>query len=341
VALTDARIATLAGTTISNAAQLLLCRELACHWIPAALNPPIKAVALDLDNTLHQGVLGEDGIEGVKLTSGHHSLQTFIKTLRQRGIFIALVSRNEYSDVEELFAQRDDYPLRWSDFSATEISWGDKAVAISRIAETLRISPDAVLFVDDNIGELASMTAKLPLVQTVYAHQDASITQCAIDYHPGLWRWKLEMDDAKRIEDMKANIQRELLLAEANDPADYFRSLQVSLFYNYDSLDHLSRLADLCNKTNQFNLAIQRFNQAELAERMEQSSCCVASVQMKDRISDSGVIAVIVCVRVDEKIIVEELCISCRALGRKIEDTLILNTIYHLNLRSRLTTVLK
>jgi FkbH-like protein len=327
VRLTDSRSAAMAGTPVSKAAQPLLARKLACHWIPAAISPPIKVVALDLDNTLHAGVLGEEGIQGVQVTPAHHAFQHFIKSLQQRGIFIALVSRNERIDVEALFAQRDDYPLRWDDFSVTEISWDGKAAAINRIAKALRVAEDSILFVDDNPGELANVAVQLPRVHTVYASPDAGQTQRAIEYYPGLWRWKVEADDTKRVQDMKANVEREKLLMEMPDPSDYFRSLQVTLILRHDPLDQLSRLADLCGKTNQFNLAIRRFNQTEIAERLGRSDACVASVQMKDRLSDSGVIAVIVAGRIGAQLVIEELCISCRAMGRQLEDTVILTAI--------------
>jgi FkbH-like protein len=323
VMLTDPRSAAMAGTPVSNAAQPVLARKLACHWIPATMFSPIKAVVLDLDNTLHAGVLGEDGIQGVQLTPAHQAFQHYIKSLQQRGIFLALLSRNERIDVEALFAQRDDYPLRWGDFSVTEISWGDKAAAINRIAKALRVAADSILFVDDNPGELASVAAQLPQVHTVYASPDAGQTQRAVEYYPGLWRWKVEADDTKRVQDMKANAEREKLLTEMTDPSDYFRSLQVTLILRHDPSDQLTRLADLCSKTNQFNLAIRRFNQSEIAERLGRSDTCVASVQIKDRLSDSGVIAVIVAERDGERLVIEELCISCRAMGRQLEDTLI------------------
>jgi len=324
VPLLDSRSANLAGTPISNAAQVILARELACHWLPGTLLPPVKAVALDLDHTLHSGVLGEDGIQGVRLTPGHADLQRYIKTLQQRGIFIALVSRNEPSDVEALFRQRLDYPLRWQDFSAIEVSWDDKVAAIERIAKTLRIASDAVLFVDDNPGELANIAKQLPQVHTVYAHQDASLTRQVIHFYPGLWRWKVESDDAKRIQDLKANAERESLAESTTDPTEYFRSLKVALTYRHNPQVQLNRLADLCNKTNQFNLSLRRFNQAEIADRMEREDACVTSVQLTDRLSDSGVIAVIVAERHGQQLIVEELCVSCRALGRQLEDAIIL-----------------
>jgi FkbH-like protein len=324
VKLLDQRIAALAGSPISNSAQLILAREFACHWLPAVLFAPVKAVAIDLDNTLHRGVLGEDGINGVQLTLGHRDFQQFIKSLRQRGIFIALVSRNERLDVEALFEQRQDYPLRWEDFSAIEVSWRDKAAAIGSIAKALRIAPDAVLFIDDNPGELASVAMQLPQVHTVYAHQDANLTRQVVNFYPGLWRWKTESDDAKRIQDMKANEERETLAENVTDPAEYFRSLQVTLVYRHDPQLQLTRLAELCNKTNQFNLALRRFNQVEVAERLSRGDACVASVQLTDRLSDSGVIAVIIAEREGEQLVVEELCISCRAMGRHLENTIIL-----------------
>jgi len=325
--LLDARTAIMAGTPVANTAQTLIARELVCRWLPAAMLPPIKAVALDLDQTLYAGVLGEDGVQGVELTDAHRQLHSYVKALSERGIFIALVSRNERPDVEELFQRRADFPLKWSDFSAVEISWGAKVEAIARVAEAVRIAPDAVLYVDDNPGELASIAAHLNGVHVVHAAMDAALTERAISFYPGLWRWKLEADDARRVGDLKANVEREALSAQATDPEEYFRSLHVSLTIRQNPRDELGRLADLCRKTNQFNIALRRLNQAELAELMERPDASVASVRLTDRLSDSGVVAVIVARRYEGKVIVEELCMSCRAMGRQLEDTVVLSAI--------------
>lgn len=325
--LINPRTATMAGTPLSSSIHPVLARKFACHWIPAAVFPGIKAIALDLDNTLHRGVVGEDGVEGVELTSQHRDLQTFLKSLQQQGIFLALVSRNERADVEALFAKRIDYPLRWEDFSVAEVSWGDKAQAIASIAESLRIAHDAVLFVDDNPGELAAVASQLPQVHCVHADPDASITQRAIHYYPSLWRWKVETDDTLRIRDLKASAERQAMLTKATSREDYLRSLEISLCIRIDPLDQLTRLSDLCGKTNQFNLALRRFNQADLMQRSQRQDACVASVQLSDRLSDSGVIAVIVAERVEDTLVIEELCISCRALGRQLENTLVFETL--------------
>ncbi|GGD00287.1 haloacid dehalogenase [Undibacterium terreum] len=325
VALTDQRSAAAAGTPLANAAQPLLARKLACHWLPAAALPPVKAIALDLDHTLHAGVLGEDGVDGVQLTAEHASLQQMLAGLRERGIFLALVSRNEMQDAEALFAQRSDYPLKWSDFSAIEVSWDPKAQALSRVAQALRIAPDAILFVDDNPGELASVAAALDGIKTV--HADAALTRRAIEFYPGLWRWRVDVNDAKRVQDLQANAERIALQADAADSSAYFRSLQVALGFSYDPLEQLARVAELCRKTNQFNLAMRRFTEAEVADRMALPSASVASISMKDRLSDSGMIGLIIAEREGSRLRIEELCISCRAMGRQLEDTMILGVI--------------
>lgn len=325
--LLDHRSSLVAGTPVNPRVHGWLARELACRWMPACLFPPIKAIALDLDNTLHAGVLGEDGPVGVKLNDSHKALQEHLLELRQRGIFLALVSRNETSDVQGMFEIRRDYPLRWEHFSVTDISWGNKADAISNVAQTLRISVDSILFVDDNPGEIISVTNRFPEIHAVLADAGAHVTARAISYYPALWRWNFGQDDMQRVADFEANASRDRLLLEAEDSAAYFRSLGVRLTVRVDPRDQLSRLSELSSKTNQFNLALRRFGEAEIAERIDRSDACVVSVALSDSLSDSGVIALLVAERVGNSLVVEDLCISCRALGRHIEDVIVVSCL--------------
>lgn len=327
IQLIDERVATYAGTSINNRAQVAIARELGCHWLSALFFPPVKALALDLDNTLHSGVLGEDGPNGVVLTDGHLALQRYIKELRARGVFLSLVSRNELPDVEALFAQRKDYPLNLEDFSVVEVSWGEKAVALTQIAKVLRISADAILFVDDNMGELANVVGSLPDILAIHADEDAELTRRAIDYFPGVWRWNVEGDDLKRIDDMRANSERTVLAQGSDSSADYFRSLQVNLVLRLNPREQVRRLADLCGKTNQFNLSLRRMNEAQLVGSMRKPDHDVVSVQITDRLGDSGVIAVVVGKRNGACLMILELCVSCRAMGRQLEDAIVLTAL--------------
>lgn len=323
----DPRTAAISGTVLSSAAQVMLARRLGCHWLPAAILPPIKAVALDLDNTLHSGILGEEGIDGVELTPAHARLQSYLRALQVEGIFVTLISRNDLRDVESLFERRTDYPLAWSDFSAAEVSWEEKSTSIVRIADTLRIGIDATLFIDDNIGELLSMNLRRPEAKTIHAHEDADITLCTIKHYPGLWRWNREKDNLVRVADLKASAERARLLSSNEAVSEYFHSLGVTLAYANDSMPEISRMAELCGKTNQFNLALRRLGEFELSKFIISPDSNITSVHLKDRLSDSGLIAVIAARKLGRQLCIEELCLSCRSLGRKLETEIIVGAI--------------
>jgi FkbH-like protein len=327
VPLLDARLAKVAGSPLSAAAQSLVARELACRWLPALLLPPVKAVAVDLDHTLYAGVLGEDGPDGVRLTPGHVELQQSLKALRERGIFLALVSRNEPADVRALFEARSDFPLRWDDFSVTEVSWGDKAEALQRTARALNIDVSAIAFVDDNPGELAQVASRLPALRCVFAHGDAALTTRVLAHLPALWRWRVSAEDAKRVADQRANAQR-AELAEA-DPEAYFKSLGVRLRFSLNDAAQLGRMAEMSGKTNQFNLALARLTEADYAARLADPAGAVVTVELADRFSDSGVIGLLAARVGGEggEIVVDELLISCRAMGRRLEDSIVIGAL--------------
>ena len=321
--LLDARILPVSGTRLSDAASILIARELACRWIPAAIAPRLKAVALDLDDTLFAGVLGEDGPEGVILTPGHHSLQEYLLELRRGGFFLALVSRNNESDVQQLFSQRNDFPLRWEDFSARQIHWGSKAESLANVAQVLRIGMDAILYVDDNPGELASVARAHPGSRLAHAAGDALLTRRVLEYFPGMWARGDAGADVVRVQDLAANQERQEILSQAMSQADYFRSLRISLVFRVNHRAGLKRVHELSRKTNQFNLALKRFNEAEIERRLQFPDSRLITIQLTDRLSDSGVIGALFAREEAEAIVVEELCISCRALGRGLEDIMV------------------
>jgi HAD superfamily phosphatase (TIGR01681 family) len=180
----DSRLAKISGARLSEAANLALARNLGCRWLPAILSPRIKAVAVDLDQTIYAGVLGEDGV-GVALSPAHASLQESLLRLKEAGLFLAVISKNEPADVEALFAKRTDFPLRADDFSASEIGWGSKSDSISKACEKLRIDPSAVLFIDDNPGELAEVSGRLPGVELLHAGSDLNRTLRELEFYLG------------------------------------------------------------------------------------------------------------------------------------------------------------
>jgi FkbH-like protein len=317
----DPRTASVAGTSMSARAAVLTAQRMGLRWLPALVAPRVKALAVDLDRTLYDGVLGEDGPQDVVLTPGHRALQQALRDLADDGVLLALVSRNEPDDVDALFAGRSDFPLRPEDFSARAIGWGAKSEGIREAAAALRIATDSVVFVDDNVGELAEVAAAARVGGLLHA-ADAEATAAALALFPGLHGHASTGEDALRAADLAAAQQR--AAPAGSDPAAYLRSLQVRLDLALDRADDLDRMAALTAKTNQFNAALRRTGPAELARWLEDDDVHVVTAGLRDRLSDSGIIAVVAGRRApDGRLLVEELCISCRALGRGIEDALL------------------
>lgn len=316
----DPRTRDVGGTSMSGRAAVLAAQRMGLRWLPALVAPRVKAVAVDLDMTLYDGVLGEDGPGGVVLTPGHETLQRSLRDLKDEGVLLALVSRNEPADVEALFAARADFPIRLEDFSALAIGWGAKSEGLAAAAEQLRIGTDAVVFVDDNAGELAEVASGGRVGGLVHA-VDARGTATALALFPGLHGHPRTDEDYLRAADLAAAADR--ALSVVRDPDDYQRSLRVRLDLRLDDSADLPRMADLAARTNQFNAALRRSGQAEFARWLADEDAHVVTASLQDRLSDSGTVAVVAGRRDGDRVLVEELCISCRALGRDVEDVLL------------------
>ncbi len=306
----------------------------------ACLLPPVKAVALDLDGTMHAGVLGEEGVAGVKVTEGHLLLHKQMHALREHGIFLCLCTRNNEDDIRSLLGSAGSYTMQWDDFAVAKVKWQSKALSIIQSAEQLRIGTDSILMVDDNPGELASVAAILPQTKFVWAEPDATVTSRAIEYYPGLWRWTKTAEDALRLNDAKANAIRGEALAEAEDANGFFRALQVSLAYDTRPTDKVARLASLSTKTNQFNLALARLAEGVLAASIADPDAGVVAVALSDRLSDSGVIGLVVAKLSGSELHIKDACISCRALGRRLEHAIVLGAIQRMDCFRQCTSVI-
>lgn len=312
----DARMAKLAGSDLSGAAGTLIARELGLSWLPALVRPALKAIALDLDNTLYSGVLGEDGVAGVVLTDDHRALQQHLAALQASGLLLALVSKNEAEDVDALFAARPDFPLRPDMITARAIGWGSKRAGLSDIARAMNIGADAVLFVDDNLGEIAQAEG----LSALHA-ADAAATLRALGLFPGLRRLRAGREDALRAGDIAANQARARLSGEGGD---YRAALNPRLAFRYADAATAGRAHELSNKTNQFNLALARLTEAQAAAFARGPGAAAIEAALSDALSDSGVVMAMFAQRQGGALVIEDLCISCRALGREIEDAMIL-----------------
>lgn len=324
----DERAAAITGFALSDAACLETARHLGLRWLPAVFGTGIRAVVIDLDGTLYEGVVGEDGPAGVRVSSGHEALARRLLELRDRGVFLGLLSRNEPDDVAELFARRSDLVMRPEHFSAVSVSWEPKAEGLRHLLEKLRIPPNSVLFVDDNPGELAALANEVRGVHCLWADpSDPDGTVRALRWYPGLDKPVTTEADALRVADLAAAQHRDLERGKATDPVAYLRSLHLEVTLARDPVNHLARLHELSMKTNQFNTTLSRMSERDLALRMTDPDSRVVSAALRDRLSDSGIVCSLVCRRQGDRVVVDELAMSCRALGRGVETPVVLSAL--------------
>ena len=315
------------GSKISSRAMLRISMELGLNYIPSMLCAPLKAVVIDLDNTLYAGTLGEDGINGIKIDEKYKYLQNSLLQLKKQGILLAVASKNEASDVERMFKVNNAFEIKYEDFSKVCATWENKSISISKIARFLNIGFESILFVDDNPGELAEVELALPEVKKLLANKDSRITAEMIRNYPGIKRWGINYEDVIRDSDIRANEKRRELQSHMSQQ-EYIQSLHMKLCYFIDDSSAQERIAELANKTNQFIFSYKRYTLATIKNLMESQNSAVVSVSLKDDLSDSGIIAVFVGKKEEKTLLLDECFISCRALGRGIELLLVQKGIH-------------
>ena len=322
----DIRMEPFTGTRLSRNAISETAKKLGLLYIPALLKPSLKAVIVDMDNTLYNGVLGEDGIDGVTLTTGHAILQNHLKEMSRQGFFLCAASKNEESDVLELLEKRTDFPLKKEDFTKLCISWQSKADSIKQIAEFLNVGFDSLLFIDDNIGEISSVKSRYPSVHCIKAYEDAMLTDCVLKNYPGTLKSALTTEDSLRNSDVNANTQR-TELQNSMSHEDYLRSIEATLRFSIDDENRAQRVYELSNKTNQFIFNYKRYTRTQVDDLIASPDSCIVTVSLSDRLSDSGLIGVCVGTKVGDYVDIEECFVSCRALGRGLDETIVLGAI--------------
>ncbi|MGO9577751.1 MAG: HAD-IIIC family phosphatase [Terriglobales bacterium] len=320
----DDRTARAKGSRLSDAACIELARSLGLVRLPSVLRPRIKAVVVDLDNTLYEGVLGEDGIEGITITAQHMAIHNELLRLREEGVFLGILSKNDQRDFAQLCSDRSDFLLRPEHLSANSIGWHSKPEGLNRIAEHLHIAADSILVVDDNPAEIEQLRAVHPSTHLLYA-RDSAETLFWLRYYPGLNGYRTNSATPLRIKDLQASVLRDQLRATSH--TDYLREMQIELTYALNPTNHRGRLAELSQKTNQFNTGLQRFSEVQVARRLATPGYCTISMSMRDRFCDSGVIGAIFAQIEGDYLVIDEVCISCRALGRNVESTIIARAV--------------
>ena len=313
----DTRYEKLTGSRLTPRTHFLIARELSAAWVGSAVVSPKKLVVVDLDFTLHEGVLGELQ-ENLNVTGDYLTLQEQLLFAKQRGFMLAIISKNDQRDVLKLLAPQSAYVLRESDFVCIEASWESKHIAMEKILQKTRINQDSVIFIDDNPVELLQMNAAFPHISLVSA-ADGPVAACeALLYVPGYQRQRSDDLGETRILDIQSNDERLELIN--NGLNSYYLSARPVLKISIKDELQLERLVDLARRSNQFNLTLSR---SGILEYRSVGAIWI-SLSMRDQFSDSGIIGGILLKKIDsEECSIQELFLSCRVLGRGLETALI------------------
>ena len=322
----DVRLESISGTKISSTACLKVSKDLGLNYIPALLKPSLKAIVVDLDNTLYSGVLGEDGIEGVNLTDAHKNLQKKLKSLKDQGFFLCIASKNDERDVINLFSERNDFPLKLEDFTKIYANWGHKSDNIEKIRKFLNVGMNSLLFIDDNIGEILSVLRSHPDINIILAKDDAQTTLNVLNNYPGLLKLNINTEDKLRNNDIKLNEKRREM-QESLSEQDYLKSLEIEVCFSIKNHSHIDRISELSKKTNQFIFSYKRYSVKEVSDMMFSSDYSIVTVCLKDKLSDSGNIGSVIVKKEKDVGILEECFVSCRALGRGFDELIVMGSI--------------
>jgi len=302
--------------------------ELVARVIAAHRGLSRKCLVLDLDNTMWGGVIGDDGLEGIVLGEGnaageaHLALQRYARRLRERGVILAVCSKNDPAIAEAAVRDHPEMLLRPSDFAAFVANWNDKAENLRMIAAKLNIGLDSLVFVDDNPAERARIRESLPMVavpELPASVADYVPTLASAGYFEAI---AFTEEDRDRGAQYAANAQRESLLESSQSMDDFLRGLEMAVAYASFRAVDLARVTQLINKTNQFNVTTRRYSSGDVAQFQSGADCLTLQFRLVDRFGDNGIVSVMILTPQADSpgvLDIDTWVMSCRVFGRQLE----------------------
>jgi FkbH-like protein len=291
-----------------------------------------KCLVLDLDNTIWGGVIGDDGLGGIKIGQGDATGESFLAVqqvaadLLSRGIMLAVCSKNDDAVARGPFREHPEMLLREEHIAVFQANWIDKASNLEAIAKALNIGLDALVFLDDNPAERAQVRAALPMVAVPDLPSDPSWYAWVLNAAGYFEATAFSAEDRLRAQSYAADAQRADVMAKSRDLGDYLASLEMVIqFSPFDALGR-QRIAQLINKTNQFNLTTRRYTEAEVVALEANDAAFTLQVRLADRFGDLGMIGVVIChpSKIDDAAWeIDTWLMSCRVLGRKVEEAML------------------
>ena len=314
-------------SSVASRAWPVLAEEVS-RFLTALHGTRRKVVAVDLDDTLWGGIVGEDGVDGIEVSgdypgNAYESFQSFLSNLRASGVLLSMISKNNVADAKDAFESHPKMPLGWDDFSSRQVNWEDKVANLRAAAAEINVGVDSFVFADDNPMECELVRTYLPEVATVHLSGPPSLFPEKILAAGGLDAIRLTDEDFVRAHSYLAESNRQTAQATTTDMQDFLAGLQLCLALSVPIDADVARVVQLFAKTNQFNLTTKRYTHDQVLDLLSDDEIEVVAARLSDRFGDYGLIGVAV-LRHDASVTeVDSLLMSCRVLGRKVEDGLL------------------
>ena len=315
-----------------------------CRVIGAARGKSRKCLVLDLDNTLWGGLIGDDGVEGIVLGNGsavgeaHLAIQRLALELRERGVILAVCSKNDQANALLPFKEHNEMLLREPHIACFVANWNDKAGNLRDIAMTLNIGLDSLVFLDDNPAEREIVRRELPEVAVPEVGTDPADYPAMIARAGYFEAVSFSEEDRQRAEMYRANAERREVQASVTNLAEYLASLDmVMTARSFDAVGR-ARISQLVNKSNQFNVTTKRYGENDIEAFELDPAKFTLQLRLTDKFGDNGIISVIIFDKGGETWSCDTWLMSCRVLGRGVEQA-VLNEVVAAARAERVTTL--
>ena len=294
----------------------------------------VKCVVCDLDNTMWGGVIGDDGLDGIQISAhgdgeAFYRMQLYLRALKQRGIVLAVCSKNEMSNALLPFEKHPEMVLRREDFAVFVANWNDKGINIRQIKETLNIGFDSMVFLDDNPFERNLVRELVPGVIVPELPEDPADYVRTISELNLFETTSYSAEDAKRTEMYQAEAGRREEQAGFASVEEFLQSLDMRITVARFDTFHLPRISQLMQRSNQFNLTTRRRSEIECKSLMEHEAWLPLYAKLADRLSDHGLISVVAVEALQDELAIRDWLMSCRVLGRGVEGFLMNRVVEH------------
>ena len=303
------------------------------RYVNAVMGITKKCIVLDLDNTLWGGVIGEDGFDNIKLGDdpvgrSFVEFQKRLLALNQRGIILAINSKNNFEDAMEVIKKHPSMILREDNFACMKINWNDKVTNLQEISKELNIGLDSMVFFDDDLINQEFVKTSLPEVLVVELPNDSSQFAQIITKMKEFDVLKITEEDVKRNEMYLVQKKRTELKNKIVDFDEFLKQMNIEVNIKKADSFTIPRISQLTLKTNQFNLTTKRYQQEEISSFSSDKDRIIECVQVSDKFGDNGITGVYIIEKKDSKEwIIDTFLLSCRIMGRKVEEAMLYQII--------------